>query len=240
MAPWKNGFIKKLQSTANLNFLFLSVFVYLLKNCSSQFFSNLKSAEPVFCSQELSCLPSKNQNKGLTPSFGEGKFIYAALWDFLIKPFFHWATFTKYLFTSADTLCYISLGRCCFVLETRVIIKILTHSCYLINVDWFSLKWSKIKIQKKIQKKIQNGRLKTTKFFKTVNSQYFLAKLSGIDPCVSRINWCEGHQCNDYPGFQPMRSWANTYDRTVCLRNIHIYIRVEGGQKIAIFALFLY
>ena len=31
---------KKLHSTANLNFLFLSLFVYLLKNCSSQFFSN--------------------------------------------------------------------------------------------------------------------------------------------------------------------------------------------------------
>ena len=31
---------KKLHSTANLNFLVLSLFVYLLKNCSSQFFSN--------------------------------------------------------------------------------------------------------------------------------------------------------------------------------------------------------
>ena len=169
-------------------------FCHSLFTWSSQFFSNLKSAEPVFCSQELSCLPSKNQNKGLTPSFGEGKFIYAALWDFLIKPFFHWATFTKYLFTSADTLCYISLGRCCFVLETRVIIKILTHSCYLINVDWFSLKWSKIKIQKKIQKKIQNGRLKKTEIFNSPNSQYFFMKTSGIGPWVSRINWCKVHQ----------------------------------------------
>ena len=39
---------KKLHYTANLNFLFLSLFVYLLKNCYSQFFSKWKSAEPVF------------------------------------------------------------------------------------------------------------------------------------------------------------------------------------------------
>jgi hypothetical protein len=50
---------KKLHSTANLNFLVLSLFVYLLKNCSSQFFSNWESAEPVFCNEELSCLPYK-------------------------------------------------------------------------------------------------------------------------------------------------------------------------------------
>ena len=31
-------FIKKPHSTANLNFLFLSLFVYLLKNCSPLFF----------------------------------------------------------------------------------------------------------------------------------------------------------------------------------------------------------
>jgi hypothetical protein len=42
---------KKLHSTANLNFCFLLLFVYLLKNCSSQFFSNCKSAELVFCSE---------------------------------------------------------------------------------------------------------------------------------------------------------------------------------------------
>ena len=33
-------------------------------------------------------------------------------------------------------------------------------------------------------------------FFKTVNSQYFFAKLSGIGPWVSRINFCEEHQCD--------------------------------------------
>jgi hypothetical protein len=85
---------KKLYSTANLNFIFLSIFVYLVKNSSSQFFSNWKSTEPVFCSEELSCLPYKNQNKSLTLSFCEGKYKFAVLWGLFIKPFFHWATFT--------------------------------------------------------------------------------------------------------------------------------------------------
>ena len=61
---------EKPYSTANLNFLFLSLFVCLLKNCYSQFFGNWKSAEPVFCSEVLSCLPYKNQNKSLTLSLG--------------------------------------------------------------------------------------------------------------------------------------------------------------------------
>ena len=74
----------------------LSLIVYLfLKNCSSQFFSNWKSAEPVFCSEELSHLPYKNQNQNLTLSFGEGKFKFAVLWGLFIKSFFHWATFSK-------------------------------------------------------------------------------------------------------------------------------------------------
>ena len=45
-------------------------------------------------------------------------------------------------------------------------------------------------------KKFQNGRLKKPMFFKTVNSQYFFVKLSGIGPWVRRINWCKGHQCD--------------------------------------------
>ena len=36
-------------------------------------------AELVFCSEELSFLPNKNQNKGLTLSFGEGKVKFAVL-----------------------------------------------------------------------------------------------------------------------------------------------------------------
>ena len=68
---------KKISPYSKFEFFFLSLFAYLLKNCSSQFFSNWKSAEPVFCSEELSCLPYKNQNKSITLSFGEGKFKFA-------------------------------------------------------------------------------------------------------------------------------------------------------------------
>ena len=43
------------------------------------------------------------------------------------------------------------------------------------------------------KKKIENGPLKKTTLFQTVNSQYFFAKLSGMGPWVSRIDWCEGY-----------------------------------------------
>ena len=43
--------------------------------------------------------------------------------------------FDSYLEKRIVTLHCISLRRCCFGLETRVIIKILTHSCYSINLD---------------------------------------------------------------------------------------------------------
>ena len=53
---------------ANLNFLFLSFCVYLFKKCPSQFLSNWELADPVFCSEQLRCLPYKNQNKSQTLS----------------------------------------------------------------------------------------------------------------------------------------------------------------------------
>ena len=52
------------------------------------------------------------------------------------------------------------------------------------------------KKQKKIffwKKKIQNGRLKKSAFFKIANSQNFFVKISWIGSWVSRIDWCEGH-----------------------------------------------
>ena len=88
--------------------------------------------------------------------------------------------------STAYTLCCISLGRCCFGLETRVIIKIWTHPCYPINVDWFSLGWSK---------KIKMADSKKTEIFNSPNSQYFFMKILWIGAWINRINWCEGHQC---------------------------------------------
>ena len=44
---------KKLHSIVNLKFLFISLFVHLLKNCS-QCFSSWNSAETLYCSKKLS------------------------------------------------------------------------------------------------------------------------------------------------------------------------------------------
>ena len=52
-------------------------------------FSYWQSAEAVFSSEELSCLPYKNQNKSKTLSSWEGKFKFALFWGFFIKQFFH-------------------------------------------------------------------------------------------------------------------------------------------------------
>ena len=80
-------------------------------------------------------------------------------------------------------------------LETRENIKILTHPFYHINLGWFSWEWSK-KFFFFSKKKIQNGRLKKSSFFKIANSQNFFAKISQIRPWVSRIEWCKGHWCS--------------------------------------------
>ena len=92
--------------------------------------------------------------------------------------------------------------------------------------------------------------------FQTVNSQYFSAKLSGIGPWVSRINWCKGHQCDPTnmvvrlsddirpkTGKKCMRSWANTYAddckvprilKELWLKVVNIWILAWAGLAIAI------
>ena len=50
VAWWK----KRSFSTYSNEFIFLSICVYLFENCPSQFLSCWESAEPAFCSQELS------------------------------------------------------------------------------------------------------------------------------------------------------------------------------------------
>jgi hypothetical protein len=86
------------------------------------------------------------------------------------------------LLKSENTVLCISVDPRPHGLETRVNIRISTHPCSPRTFDCFS--WDLAK------KKIQNGQLKKTTFFKTINSQYFFTKLSGIGPWVSRINWC--------------------------------------------------
>ena len=53
----------------------MSFCVYLFNNCPSQFLSHWKLAEPVFCREELSCLPYKNP-KPDSQFFGEKIQIY--------------------------------------------------------------------------------------------------------------------------------------------------------------------
>ena len=81
--------------------------------------------------------------------------------------------------------------------------------------------------QKKIsflKKKIQNGRLKKTSFFNSVNSQYFFVKISWIGPWASRIDWCKGHW------------WGSTY---MVVRLPDISSKMAKKHKKCIFCLFL-
>ena len=67
--------------------------------------------------------------------------------------------------------------------------SLLTNKLWLVFVG--------MKQKKKFyEKKIQNGRLKKTEFFNFAKSWAISAKISWIGPWVSRIDWCEGHQCD--------------------------------------------
>ena len=107
--------------------------------------------------------------------------------DFL-QTFFH-LTYTS--INQKSTLYNAILRIARNFLETRENIKISTHPIYHINLDWFS--WEKIFF---FEKKIQNGRLKKSSFFKITNSLNFFAKIYQMGPWVSRIEWCEGHWCS--------------------------------------------
>ena len=85
-----------------------------------------------------------------------------------------------------DTLYNTILRTARNFLETRENVKISTHPFYHINLGWFSWEWSKKKLFF-FEKKIQNGRLKKSSFFKIANSQKFFAKISQIRPWVSTM-----------------------------------------------------
>ena len=88
------------------------------------------------------------------------------------------------------TLCCIRLRRCCFGLETRVIIKISTNPCYPRN--WLIFMGMK---QKKFLKKNPNWPTQKNWVFQNRQFSIFFVKILEIGPRVSRMNWCEGHQC---------------------------------------------
>ena len=54
------------------------------------------------------------------------------------------------------------------------------------NFDWFSWGWSK---------KIKMAGSKNLSFSTTPKNWAIVAKISKIGPWVSRVDWCEGHQC---------------------------------------------
>ena len=49
--------------------------------------------------------------------------------------------------------------------------------------------------KKNWKRKIQNGRLKKTDFFKIASTQIYLVNFHGLTLRVSRIDWCKGHWC---------------------------------------------
>ena len=59
VARWKKLLCINSHHAGNLNFIFLSLCVYCFEKCPSQFLSHWEVAEPVFCSEDLSCLQKK-------------------------------------------------------------------------------------------------------------------------------------------------------------------------------------
>ena len=84
--------------------------------------------------------------------------------------------------------CLVWVKKCCHLcLDQNFDPSLLTSKLWLVFMG---------KKQKKnffSEKKIQNGRLKKTTFFKITNFQKIFMKISQIGPWVSRIDWCEGH-----------------------------------------------
>jgi hypothetical protein len=71
-----------------------------------------------------------------------------------------------------------------FWLEIRVIIKNFLD----IQEPLTDFHRNKAKRKNENEKKVQNGRLKKTEFFKIANSQFFFANISEIGPYISRID----------------------------------------------------
>ena len=70
--------------------------------------------------------------------------------------------------------------------------------------------WKKHKKKYFWKKEIQNGQLKKNWFSSSTNSRYFFTKISWIGPLVSRIDWCEGHWCQNFCINQTCLDWKTT------------------------------
>ena len=122
----------------------------------------------------------------------------------------------------------------------RLIIKILTHPCYRKIFDCFSWGWIKKNSKMAHSKKTCFLKPSIHKIFWRKSYRLVLRSVIGI----SKTNWCEGHQfgsttsaklysspwkavswvammgrnLDDYSGFQPIRSWPNTYAQDIGTR----------------------
>ena len=101
----------------NFDFFFLSHCVYLFQKGPSQFLSHWESAEPVCCSEELSFLPFKNQNKSLVFSSGlwAGKFrfqIFCWMLRIIVQHFYRWKSSVVHILQPWFILFQISYQKC--------------------------------------------------------------------------------------------------------------------------------
>ena len=98
----------------------------------------------------------------------------------------------RLIYLHSPSKCLAWVNKCCHVwLDQNFDPSLLTNKLWLIFMGKKQKKNSFFE-----QKKIQNGRLKKSAFFKIANSQIFFVKISGIRPWVSRIDWCKGHWCS--------------------------------------------
>ena len=111
----------------------------------------------------------------------------------MINPTFK---FNSELLSEGNTMLFIFLSPPTFLLEIRVIIKIskkilLSHKLWLIWIRmkqfFFFFFW---------KKKFKMADSKKLSFSTTPKSWAIDTKISQIGPWVSRIDWCEGHQCD--------------------------------------------
>ena len=105
--------------------------------------------------------------------------------------FYHVASFlVLMLVVHSRSKCLVWVKKCCHIwLDQNFDPSLLTNKLWLVFMR------KKQKKKNYFEKKIQNGRLKKTMFFKIANSQKIFAKISQIGPWVSRIDWCKGHWC---------------------------------------------
>ena len=102
-------------------------------------------------------------------------------------------------------------------LESKLIIKILSHPWYQRTFDWFSWGWRKIFF---FEKKVQNSQLIKTEFFKIAN---LFAKILQIGPWISRFDWCKGHRPGSTYNIESVRHNCQNSQKTLKLHFLPVF-----------------